>query len=77
MAVRTVPLTVRGTGLTVHSMNELTDDDEDDDDYDGRHSSVGIADSYGLNGPGSNPLGARFTMPAQPPLQWVPSLSRG
>jgi hypothetical protein len=57
-------------------MNEPTDDDLDDDD-DGRDSSVGLAASYGLNGPGSNPLGARFTIPTQPPLQWVPGLSRG
>jgi len=47
-------------------------------------SSVGIATDYGLEGPGSNPGGDeifRSSRPAvgpiQPPVQWVPGLSRG
>ena len=47
-------------------------------------SSVGIATDYGLDGPGSNPGRDeifRSTRPAlcptQPPVQWVPGLSRG
>jgi len=47
-------------------------------------SSVGIATNYGLEGPGSNPGGdeifrpSRPTLgPTQPPVQWVPGLSRG
>jgi len=50
----------------------------------GPGSSVGIATDYELDGPGSNP-GAdeifRPRMPAlgptQPPVKWVPDLSRG
>ena len=44
-----------------------------------------IATCYGLDGPGSNPSGGRdFSHlsrpdpgPTQPPVQWVPGLSRG
>ena len=48
----------------------------------GRDSSVGIATRYGLDGPGIElRWGARFSGPAlgptQPPVQWVPGLSRG
>jgi len=50
----------------------------------GPGSSVGIATDYGLDGPGSNPGGdeifcpARSTLgPTQPPVKWVPGLSRG
>ena len=50
----------------------------------GPSSSVGIATDYGLDGPGSNPGGdeifrlSRPTLgPTQPPVQWVPGLSRG
>jgi len=50
----------------------------------GAGSSVGIVTDYGLNGPGSNPGGDetfRLSRPAlghtQPPVKWVPSLSRG
>jgi len=50
----------------------------------GPGSSVGIATDYGLDGPGSNPDGDenfRQSRPAlgptQPPVQWVPGLSRG
>ena len=50
----------------------------------GPGSSVGIATDYGLDGPGSNPGGdeifrpSRSAMgPTQPPLKWVPGLSRG
>jgi len=47
-------------------------------------SSVGIATDYGLDGPGSNPGGDEIFRPSrparrptQPPVQWVPGLSRG
>ena len=47
-------------------------------------SSVGIATDYGLDGPGSNPDGDEIFRPSrpalwptQPPVKWVPSLSRG
>ena len=47
----------------------------------GPGSSVGIAIDYGLDGPGSNPGGDEIFRPAleliQPPVQWVPRLSRG
>ena len=54
----------------------------------GPDSSVGIASGYGLDGPGieswwgrdfphlSRPA-IRPTQPTQPPVQWVPGLSRG
>ena len=47
-------------------------------------SSVGIATDYGLDGPGSNPGGVEIfrsskpaLKPTQPPVKWVPGLSRG
>ena len=47
-------------------------------------SSVGIATDYGVDGPGSNPGGdetfrpSRPTLgPTEPPVKWVPCLSRG
>ena len=50
-----------------------------------RDSSVGIATRYGLDGPGIEsrwggdfPHPSRPTLgPTQPPVQWVPGLSRG
>jgi hypothetical protein len=51
---------------------------------DGPGSSVGIATDYWLDGPGSNPGGDEIFRPSrpvlgptQPPVQWVPGLSRG
>ena len=50
----------------------------------GPGSSVGIAPDYGLDGPGSNAGGDKIFRPpwralgpTQPPVKWVPGLSRG
>ena len=50
----------------------------------GPGSSVGIATDYGLDDPGSNPGGDEIFRtsrpalgPTQPPVKWVPCLSRG
>ena len=47
-------------------------------------SSVGIATDYGLDGPGSNSCGDEIFRPfgpalgpTQPPVKWIPGLSRG
>jgi len=52
--------------------------------YSGPGSSVSMASDYGLDGPGSNPSGDEFFRssrpvlgPTQPPVKWVPVLSRG
>jgi len=52
--------------------------------YSGPDSSVSIATDYGLDGPGSNPSRDEIFLPSrpalgptQPPLKWVPGLSRG
>jgi len=46
--------------------------------------SVGIATDYGLDGPGSNPGGDEIFRPSrpalgpiQPPVKYIPGLSRG
>ena len=50
----------------------------------GPGSSVGIATDHGLDGPGSNPGGNEIFRPSrpalgptQPPVKWLPDLSRG
>ena len=44
----------------------------------GRDNSVGIATHCGLNGPGIFPHPPRPSLgPTQPPIRWVPGLSRG
>jgi len=50
----------------------------------GPGSSVGIATDYGVDGPESNPGGDEIFRPSrpalestQPPVEWVPGLSRG
>ena len=50
----------------------------------GPGSSVGIATDYGLDDLGSNPGGDKIFRPSrptlgptQPPVQWIPCLSRG
>jgi len=50
----------------------------------GHGRSVGMATDYELDGPGSNPSGDEIFCPSrpalghtQPPVKWIPGLSRG
>ena len=50
----------------------------------GSGSSIGIVTDYRLDSPGSNPSADKIFRPSrpalgptQPPVQWVPGLSRG
>jgi len=52
--------------------------------YSGPGNSFGIATDFGLDGPESNPGGDEIFRPSrpalrptQPPVKWVPDLSRG
>jgi hypothetical protein len=68
-----------------HLSNPRVETDETHDPTVGRDGAVGIATRYGLDDPGIEsrlgrdfPNPSRLTLgPTQPPIQWVPALTRG